>query len=123
MPCVTTAERKAWEDEERQDSGGNRRAEAGKQAADVDAQVKALEAQRTPEPQIQALWDRGEPSPTYIYRRGDPLNPGSSVGPGVPSVLTDGKTPFEVEAAVAGREEDRPAPGVRALARSGPIIR
>ncbi|HEV8059108.1 MAG TPA: PSD1 and planctomycete cytochrome C domain-containing protein [Gemmataceae bacterium] len=46
---------------------------------------------------IQALWDRGEPSPTYIYRRGDPLNPGRLVGPGVPSVLTDGKTPFEVK--------------------------
>jgi hypothetical protein len=50
-----------------------------------------------PEPRIQALWDRGNPSPTYIYRRGDPLNPGRVVGPGVPSVLTDGKTPFQVE--------------------------
>jgi hypothetical protein len=50
-----------------------------------------------PEPRIQALWDRGEPSPTYIYRRGDPLNPGRLVGPGVPSVLTDGKTPLEVK--------------------------
>ncbi|HVS36525.1 MAG TPA: DUF1553 domain-containing protein, partial [Gemmataceae bacterium] len=63
----------------------------------VEAQVKALQAQRTPEPQIQALWDRGDPSPTYIYRRGDPLNPGKLVGPGAPSVLTDGKTPFEVQ--------------------------
>ena len=45
---------------------------------------------------IQALWDRGEPSPTYLYRRGDPLSPGQRVGPGVPSVLTDGKTPFVV---------------------------
>ena len=59
--------------------------------------MKALEAQRTPEPLIQALWDRGEPSPTYIYRRGDPLNPGKLVGPDVPSVLTDGKTPFEAK--------------------------
>ena len=48
------------------------------------------------EPKIRALWDRGEPSPTYIYRRGDYLSPGRLVGPGVPSVLTDGKTPFEV---------------------------
>jgi hypothetical protein len=45
---------------------------------------------------IQAVWDRGEPSPTYIYRRGDPLNPGKPVGPGVPTALTDGKTPFDV---------------------------
>lgn len=69
MPFVTTAERMAWE--------------AG--------------AKKQPEPRIQALWDRGEPSPTYIYRRGDYLNPGRLVGPGVPSVLTDGKTPFEVK--------------------------
>jgi hypothetical protein len=43
------------------------------------------------------VWDRGEPSPTYVYRRGDPDNPGQLVGPGVPSVLTDGKTPFDVK--------------------------
>src|SRR5205814_2266720 len=54
-------------------------------------------AQRPPEPKIHALWDRGEPSPTYIYRRGDYLSPGRLVGPGVPSVLTDGKTPFDVQ--------------------------
>jgi mono/diheme cytochrome c family protein len=71
LPQVTTAERKAWE---------------------------ALPAKgRPPEPKIQAVWDRGEPSPTYIYRRGDWLNPGQLVGPGVPSVLTDGKTPFDVK--------------------------
>jgi hypothetical protein len=56
----------------------------------------ALESQKLPEPMIRALWDRGEPSPTYMYRRGDYLSPGRLVGPGVPSMLTDGKTPFEV---------------------------
>jgi hypothetical protein len=70
LPFVTTAERRAWE--KTKGKGG-------------------------PQPRIQALWDRGEPSPTYIYRRGDPLRPGQLVGPGVPSVLTDGKTPFEVK--------------------------
>src|SRR5262249_16503445 len=59
---------------------------------------RAWEAKRArskaPEPRIQALWDRGEPSPTYLYRRGDYLQPGQLVGPGVPSVLTHGKTPF-----------------------------
>ncbi len=69
LPYVTTAERKAWE------------AGKGKQ----------------PEPRIHALWDRGQPSPTYIYKRGDWLTPGKLVGPGVPSVLTDGKSPFEVK--------------------------
>ncbi len=62
-----------------------------------DAQVQQAQAKRLPEPRIQALWDRGAPSPTYIYRRGDPQSPGRLVGPGVPSVLTDGKTPFVVK--------------------------
>jgi hypothetical protein len=76
LPFVTTAERKAWE------------------------------AKRTGrEPKIQAVWDRGEPSPTYIYRRGDYLLPGALVGPGVPSVLTDGKTPFEVRAPWPGAKQ------------------
>ncbi len=68
-----------------------------KESDDVDARIRGLRSQRPPEPQIQAVWDRGEPSPTYIYRRGDPLTPGPLVGPGVPSALTDGKTPFDVK--------------------------
>src|SRR5262249_53744369 len=68
-----------------------------KQLSEETGQRKAaLESQKLPEPTIRALWDRGEPSPTYMYRRGDYLSPGRLVGPGVPSVLTDGKTPFEV---------------------------
>jgi hypothetical protein len=46
---------------------------------------------------ILALWDRGDPSPTYIYRKGDPQKPTRLVGPGVPSVLTDGRTTFVVK--------------------------
>ncbi len=61
----------------------------------ADARLRTLQAQRWPEPKIRALWDRGDPSPTYVYVRGDPQHPGRLVGPGVPSVLTDGKTPFE----------------------------
>jgi mono/diheme cytochrome c family protein len=68
-----------------------------RESADTERRVKALEGRRLPQPQIQALWDRGNPSPTYVYRRGDPLSPGVLVGPGVPSVLTDGRTPFEVK--------------------------
>jgi hypothetical protein len=56
--------------------------------------IKLLEFQKQPEPKIRALWDRGEPSPTYILRRGDPALAGPRVSPGVPAVLTDGKTPF-----------------------------
>src|SRR5262249_36557725 len=71
--------------------------EYGKGVDDVDKQVKALAAE-TAEPKIHALWDRGEPSPTYVLRRGSPSSFGQLVGPGVPSVLTDGKTPFVAKA-------------------------
>ena len=63
---------------------------------EAQARLDALEAKRQPEPRVQALWDRGRPSPTYIHQRGDPMLAGRLVGPGVPSVLTDGKTPFAV---------------------------
>lgn len=65
------------------------------EAADAtERQIKLLEFRKPPEPKIRALWDGGQPSPTYISRRGDPASPGHLVGPGVPSVLTDGKTAF-----------------------------
>lgn len=68
-PYVTTAERAAW------------------QAAGADPKT---------EPMVRVVWDHGEPSPTYILRRGNYLTLGPLVGPGVPSVLTDGRTPFDV---------------------------
>ncbi len=61
------------------------------------AKIKQREAARPPEPMIRALWDRGEPSPTWVFRRGEFTNPGDLVGPGVPSALTDGQTPFELD--------------------------
>ena len=63
---------------------------------ETDAKVAALNATRRDEPGIRALWDRGAPSPTYLLRRGDYLSPGRLIGPGVLSVLTDGRTPFVV---------------------------
>jgi hypothetical protein len=65
-------------------------------AEEAERKVLALQSKRIPEPYVRALWDRGDPSPTYIYKRGDFQNAGRLVGPGVPSVLTDGKTPFVV---------------------------
>jgi mono/diheme cytochrome c family protein len=123
LPHVTTAERRAWQahngpiqqEIDALRSSLERKARALKQlridlktlkardpdfrkeAEETERKVKALRARLLPEPRVQALWDRGEPSPTYVYRRGDPLKAGSLVGPGVPSVLTDGKTPFEVK--------------------------
>ena len=62
-------------------------------------QKELLKVEQAMEPPlaIRALWDRGEPSPTYILRRGEHNKPGRLVGPGVPSALTDGRTPFQVE--------------------------
>jgi len=55
-----------------------------------------LEAKKIPDPKIQALFDRGEPSPTYILRRGSPSNFGPLVQPGVPSVLITGLKPYRI---------------------------
>ena len=67
------------------------------QAKKVGNAIKKLKAQLREAPRIRALWDRGRPSPTYVYRRGVETQPGRLVGPGVLTVLTDGKTRFVVE--------------------------
>ena len=67
------------------------------EAEQVERKIAWLNYEQQPEPRIRALWDRGAPSPTYLLQRGDYLSPGRLVGPGVPSVLTDGRTPFRVE--------------------------
>lgn len=77
-------------------------AEQSPAVLELRQQIQALEreiqqVQRTMVPPltIRALWDSGRPSPTYVLQRGEHDKPGRLVGPGVPSVLTDGKTPFE----------------------------
>ncbi|MEO8426085.1 MAG: PSD1 and planctomycete cytochrome C domain-containing protein [Verrucomicrobiota bacterium] len=59
-------------------------------------EIDSLQGKKRPEPRIAALWDRGEPSPTYIYRRGDFQRTGSLVKGGVPAVLCDGRASFEL---------------------------
>jgi mono/diheme cytochrome c family protein len=100
LPWVTTAERRQWETHNaklQKEIDTLKAAQAKKPLPDTPARIKALQAQLLPEPKIRALWDRGEPSPTYLLQRGDYLRPGRLVSPGVPSVLTDGKTPFEIK--------------------------
>ena len=104
LPHVTTAERTRWEQQDDELTTEiaelKKRLKEKKDAADgefvktTEEKIKRLESQRTPEPMLRALWDRGEPSPTYLLRRGSYLQPARLIGPGVPSVLTDGKTPF-----------------------------
>ena len=103
LPHVTTVERKRWEQHEATLNAqiAQLKAQRDSNADDkdlktaTDTKIKQLEAQRIGEPLVRALWDRGEPSPTYLLQRGDYLQPGRLVGPGVPSVLTDGQTAFE----------------------------
>src|SRR5262249_6295467 len=64
---------------------------------DTEKRIRELTAQRRPEPKLMALWDRGEPSPTYIYRRGDYQNFGALVSPGPPAVLAPSDKPFAIE--------------------------
>jgi mono/diheme cytochrome c family protein len=64
--------------------------------AATQRKIDLLRRKLVPPPTIRALWDRGRPSPTYILRGGEATKPGDPVGPGVPSVLTDGRTPFDV---------------------------
>jgi transposase len=72
--------------------------EARRVVARLEDRVAAVERQMEPPLKVRALWDRGEPSPTYILHRGEHNKPGRLVGPGVPSVLTDGQTAFAVGA-------------------------
>jgi mono/diheme cytochrome c family protein len=64
--------------------------------AGLEARIEGLRARLEPGPSIRALWDRGDPSPTYILRRGEHDKPGRLVGPGVPAVLTKPQEPFAV---------------------------
>ena len=89
---VTSTERAKWQ----RISDEVKSLKAGPPSPDVDKQITELEAQQAAEPRIMALWDRGDPSPTYIYRRGDHNVAGSLVSPGPPAVLCDETNPFEI---------------------------
>ncbi|MBT4867094.1 MAG: DUF1553 domain-containing protein [Planctomycetaceae bacterium] len=109
---VTTVERRAWEEHQQsidtQIETLKKQLASEKDAAKkkpIETQIKSLAGQKKPEPRIRALWSRGEPSPTYILKRGNHLTPGEPVGPGVPSVLTNGKTPFVVTSPWPGAKQ------------------
>ena len=71
--------------------------QAQQNVASIVKSKTKIQQQMEPPLTIRALWDRGEPSPTYILLRGEYAQPGRLVGPGVPSALTDGHTPFVVK--------------------------
>lgn len=123
LPFVTSNERRSWEKTDgelvRQIKSLKNQLEEIKKEKDEDnpadsseeevkkleEQIKKLESQRQPEPMVRALWDRGDPTPTYVLRRGDYRQSARLVGPGVPSVLTDGKTPFSADSPWTGSKK------------------
>jgi mono/diheme cytochrome c family protein/cytochrome c553 len=102
LPHVTTAERAAWQQQVQQidtevaalqkqlDAESD---EAKK--AEVKKQLDAANARKPSEPRIRALWSRGEPSPTYLLRRGNYLTPGPLVEPDIPTVLAPASFEFQ----------------------------
>lgn len=74
-----------------------RHPELGVQLRACDAELVTLRGRLPPPLAVRALWDRGRPSPTYLLSRGEAHRPTRLVGPGVPSVLTDGRSPFIAE--------------------------
>lgn len=103
LTFVTTEERSRWLSHKQQlDTEIATVKKRLESATDDDAKkvlaasIKEIEGRRLPEPRIRALWSRGEPSPTYILKRGNYLTPGRPVGPGVPAILVSQDAPFEI---------------------------
>ncbi len=68
-------------------------------AQPIRQEIGEIEDKVRPEPHVRVLSDMGgEPSTSYLLRRGEALNPGTSVEPGVPEVLTAGLEPYKVAA-------------------------
>ncbi|MGZ0169045.1 MAG: PSD1 and planctomycete cytochrome C domain-containing protein [Planctomycetales bacterium] len=102
LPHVTSAERTAWQqqiqriDVEVADLQKKFDAEADEaKKAELKKKIDAANASKPAEPRIRALWSRGEPSPTYLLRRGNYLTPGPLVKPNVPTVLAPAGFEFQ----------------------------
>lgn len=68
------------------------------QTKQIGKKIKSLKSKLRELPKIRALWDRGQPSPTYVYRRGDETQPAQLVTAGVPSALTTAAPPVKIPA-------------------------
>ncbi|HEY2840047.1 MAG TPA: PSD1 and planctomycete cytochrome C domain-containing protein, partial [Pirellulales bacterium] len=97
LSYVATAERQQWRERQEKIQAQVAALKASVQTPETPKQIKELEAGLSPEPRVMALWDRGEPSPSYIYRRGDYQTAAGFVPPGVPAVLANAQVPFEIK--------------------------
>lgn len=102
LPHVSTAERAAWQQQVQQIEAEvaalqkqlDTESDDAKKAA-VKKQIDAANARKPSEPRIRALWSRGEPSPTYLLRRGNYLTPGPLVEPDIPTALASASFHFQ----------------------------
>jgi hypothetical protein len=120
LPFVTTTERNDWETRERKireridqlkSDLNQRKKELGETKfkaleSKIGAEIKSQDAKRTPEPMVRALWDRGNPSPTYLLRRGNYLTSGDLIRPHVPDFLQT-PVPFRVIPPADGKTTGR----------------
>jgi hypothetical protein len=60
-----------------------------KQVAELDRQIAVIQKDRRSWSHLQVVLDVAGPTPTRLLKRGEPLNPGAEVRPGVPSVLAN----------------------------------
>lgn len=95
LPYVTTPEWQAWKASQTELDEQIAALREQQQDEATEEAVKKLESRREPQPEIRALWDRGDPNPTYLLRRGNFLAPGERVEPHVPQFLATAK-PFRV---------------------------
>lgn len=102
LPHITSAERTAWQ---QQIQKIDAEVAAFQKQLDVEAdeatkvelqkKIAAANVGKPAEPRIRALWSRGEPSPTYLLRRGNYLTPGPLVKPDIPTVLAPAGFEFQ----------------------------
>jgi hypothetical protein len=64
-------------------------------ANDTDREIRILQAKLIPEDKIRALFDRGQPSPSYLLRRANAASFGPLLNPGVPSAIS-GIEPYKI---------------------------
>ena len=88
-------------------------------AQPIRKEIEEMEEKLRPEPHVRVLSDMGgEPSTSYLLRRGEVLNPGPSVEPGVPEVLTAGSSALQGGSSLAGGQLQRQALGIGPVAHT-----
>ena len=82
--------------------------DADKSIAPLRAQIKALEGQKIQDLRIHGLADTGgDPTPVYVFKRGEIQQPGKKVEAGPPVAITLGLDPFRVATPATGNTSGR----------------